>query len=157
MEQYAVSEQGAASSGVAQSALSEIRARRTAFVARFIVLRESKRTRAHRVIEMMTWDDQTTAEELAGKFRQVFVDNGDNMTPVDRDINRALGHSSRSLNHFISEYSARATMSFIDALWDYDRSNVLLFGSDEQPKPGGWRLPQELVKLRDGGGKTKKK
>ena len=38
-----------------------VRARRTAFVARFIVLRESKRTRAHRVIETMEWADQTTA------------------------------------------------------------------------------------------------
>ncbi|MBN8548713.1 MAG: hypothetical protein J0M12_05320 [Deltaproteobacteria bacterium] len=143
--------------GVSPVSLPEIRARRTAFVARFIVLRESKRTRAHRVIEMMEWSDSTTAEELAAQFRQVFIDNGDNMTPVNRDINRALGHSSRSLNHFISEYSERATTSFIDALWDYERSNVLLFGSDDQPKPGGWRLPKELMKIRDGEGKAKKK
>lgn len=156
MEQYALSEDNASAPAVKHSALDEIRARRTAFVARFIVLRESKRTRAHRIIEMMDWSDETTAEELAAQFRDVFVKNGDNMTPVDRDINRALGHSSRSLNHFITEYSARATISFIDALWDYERSNVLLFGSDEQPKPGGWRLPQELTKIRDGEIKSKK-
>jgi hypothetical protein len=127
-----------------------IEARRTAFVARFIVLRESKRTRAHRVIEMMEWEASTTPEELAQKFRQVFLDNGDNMVPVERDLRRALAHSSRSLNFFVREYAARATRNFIDALFDYERSNVLLFGGEEdQPKPGGWRLPKELLKQRD--------
>lgn len=132
-----------------EQTLSVIQARRTAFVARFIVLRESKRTRAHRVIEMLTWDEGTTAEELAKRVRQVFVENGDNMVPVDRDINRAVAHASRSLNFFIHEYAARATLNFIDALYDYERSNALLFGNDEQPKPGGWRLPKELVKERE--------
>ncbi len=126
-----------------------IRARRTAFIARFIVLRESKRTCAHRVIEMMEWEDLTSAEELALRFRDVFLQNGDNMVPVDRDIRRALAHSSRSLNHFIEEYATRATVNFIDALYDYERSNTLLFGEgDDQPKPGGWRLPQELLKAK---------
>ena len=128
-----------------------IKARRTAFVARFIVLRESKRTRAHRVIEMMSWEDLTTVEELAEKFRAVFLANGDNMSPVDRDLRRALAHSYRSLNHFIDEYSVRATSSFIDALFDYERSNKLLFGTEDQPKPGGWRLPQELLRQKDSG------
>lgn len=131
--------------------LAVIRARRTAFVARFIVLRESKRTKAHRVIEMMDWPDSTTVEELAQKFRQVFLDNGDNMTPVDRDLKRALAHASRSLNHFVQEYAARSTISFIDALYDYERSNQLLFGAEDYPKPGGWRLPAELVKQRANG------
>jgi len=126
-----------------------VRARRTAFVARFIVLREAKRTRAHRVIELMDWDDQTTVEELAERFRNAFVENGDNMIPVDRDLRRALAHSQRSLKFFVSEYSFRATLSFIDSLYDYERSNELLFGDEEQPKPGGWRLPKELKKLKD--------
>jgi hypothetical protein len=125
-----------------------IRARRTAFVARFIVLREGKRTRAHRVIEMMEWEDLTTVEELATRFRNCFVENGDNMMPVDRDLRRALSHSLRSIKFFISEYSVRSSRSFIEALEDYARSNELLFGVDEQPKPGGWRLPQELKKLK---------
>lgn len=123
-----------------------LRARRTAFVARFIVLRESKRTRAHRKIEMLSWREDTTAEELAARFRQIFVDNGDNMVPVDRDLRRALAHANRSLNFFVQEYDVRATSNFIDALFDYERSNTLLFGADEQPKPGGWRLPRELLK-----------
>ena len=127
-----------------------IRARRTAFVARFIVLRESKRTRAHRKIEKLSWNDTTSAEELAARFRQVFIDNGDNMMPVDRDLRRALAHASRSLNFFIQEYESRATTNFIDALFDYERSNTLLFGSEEQPKPGGWRLPRELLKEHTG-------
>ncbi len=127
----------------------EIRARRTAFVARFIVLRESKRSRAHRTIEQMEWSDDVTATELAERFRKVFVENGDNMVPVERDIKRALAHSSRSLNYFINEYSERSTLTFIDALYDYERSNKLLFGDDEQPKLGGWRLPQELERQKN--------
>ena len=125
-----------------------IRARRTAFVARFIVLRESKRTRAHRIIEMMEWDDQTTPDQLAQMFREVFKSNGDNMTPVERDLRRAIAHSSRSLNYFVREYATRATTNFIDALFDYERSNTLLFGADDQPKPGGWSLPKELLKQK---------
>ena len=128
-----------------------LKARRTAFVARFVVLRESKRTRAHRVIEMSEWEDLTCAEELFNRFRQIFIDNGDNMTPVDRDLRRALAHSSRSLNHFVYEYAARATTNFIDALYDYERSNQLLFGSDDQPKPGGWRMPNELKRAKESG------
>ena len=146
MEQVSASSQSAVNG--AEQNLAVIQARRTAFIARFIVLRESKRTRAHRVIEACKWTETTTAEELAKKFRQIFVDNGDNMTPVDRDINRALLHSSRSLNYFITEYAARSTANFIEALIDYEKSNELLFGSDEQPKPGGWRLPSELIKER---------
>ena len=127
---------------------SVIQARRTAFVARLIVLRESKRTKAHRIIELMEWSEYTSAEELCGAFRQIFVDNGDNMVPVDRDLRRALAHANRSLNYFISEYASRATSNFIQSLEDYERSNSLLFGADEQPKPGGWRLPKELLKIK---------
>jgi len=126
-----------------------IQARRTAFVARFIVLRESRRTRAHRVIEKMSWSAETTAEELAERFRRAFVENGDNMIPVQRDIRRALAHAERSLKHFIEEYVARATESFVDSLCDYERSNKLLFGDEENPKTGGWRLIQELIRERD--------
>lgn len=125
-----------------QAALVE--ARRTAFVARFIVLRELRRTRAHRNIERMNWEKHTTAEELAMRFKQAFIDNGDNMVPVLRDIKRALAHADRSLNHFIVEYASRATHSFIESLYDYERSNQLLFGDDEQPRTSGWRLPREL-------------
>ncbi len=125
-----------------------ISARRTAFVARFIVLREAKRTRAHRIIEEMAWTDETTAEELCERFRQTFQENGDNMSPVERDLRRALAHANRSLLHFIDEYSTRSTLNFIDSLFDYDRSNTLLFGDDESPKAGGWRLPQELLRCQ---------
>lgn len=126
-----------------------VRARRTAFVARFIVLREAKRTRSHRVLEMLEWDDYATAESLYEKFRQVFVENGDNMVPVERDLRRAMSHAQRALTHFVGEYATRSTLSFIDALYDYERSNSLLFGADDQPKPGGWRLPRELSRDRE--------
>lgn len=126
-----------------------VRARRTAFVARFIVLRESKRTRAHRIIEMMEWEDLTTVEELEERFRRAFIENGDNMTPVERDLRRAFAHAERSLNHFIQEYATRSTSNFIEALFDYERSNQLLFGDDESPKPGGWRMPNELIRQKE--------
>jgi hypothetical protein len=121
-----------------------IRARRTAFVARFIVLREGKRTRAHRAIESMEWDDLTTVEELAQRFRQAFLDNGDSMMPVDRDLRRSLAHSYRSLKFFVKEYSRRATRDFVTALEDYGFSNQLLFADEEQPRSGGWRLPRDI-------------
>lgn len=123
-----------------------VRARRTAFVARFIVLRESKRTKAHRIIERLTWSEDTTPEDLALLFREVFIQNGDNMMPVDRDLRRALAHATRSINYFVDEYSARSTTRFVDALFDYERSNVLLFGDDEAPRTGGWRMPAHLLK-----------
>lgn len=126
-----------------------LQARRTAFVARFIVLRESKRTRAHRVIELMEWEELTDIDVLSERFRQAFIDNGDNMAPVERDMRRALAHAARSLNHFFKEYVDRATLNFIDALFDYERSNELLFGDDESPKLGGWRHPNQLKKERD--------
>lgn len=126
-----------------------VRARRTAFIARFIVLREAKRTRAHRVIEMMEWQDLTTVEEVYERFRNAFLENKDSMGPVDRDMRRALAHADRSLTYFIREYDGRSTLSFIQALEDYGRSNTLLFGDEDQPKPGGWRLPKELIKLKN--------
>jgi hypothetical protein len=125
-----------------------IRARRTAFIARFIVLREGKRTKAHRAIEMMEWEDLTTVEELVGWIRQAFVDNGDVMMPVDRDLRRALAHSYRSLKFFIKEYSRRATLDFVAALEDYGYSNQLLFSDDDQPRSGGWRLPREITRAK---------
>lgn len=135
-------EQQAAEQALKDAALE--RARRTAFVARFIVLREGKRSRAHRKIEMLRWNVDTTAEELAKLIREVFRENGDKLGSVDRDIRRALGHATKTLSHFVREYESRCSVSFVEALWDYERSNELLFGHDERPKPGGWRMPQEL-------------
>lgn len=123
-----------------------VRARRTAFIARFIVLRESKRSRAHRTLEIMEWDDLTSPEDLAERFLGVFRQNGDNLDPVERDLRRSLAHANRSLKHFVSEYAARSTVTFVDALIDYERSNSLLFVGEEQPRPGGWRLPREIIK-----------
>lgn len=135
-------------SEIPESEREIIRARRTAFLARFIVLREGKRTKAHRTIEMMEWGDLTTVEELSARFRQAFVDNGDVMRPVDRDLRRALAHSYRSLKFFIHEYSRRATLDFVSALEDYGYSNELLFSEDDQPRSGGWRMPRELRRVR---------
>jgi len=130
--------------------LTILRARRTAFIARFIVLREAKRSRAHRAIEKMTWQDYASAEDIAEHIRQLFIHNGDNMEPVERDIRRALAHANRSLNHFINEYAQRSTLNFYEALLDYEKSNTLLFGDDEeQPKVGGWHLPHNKKNKRN--------
>jgi hypothetical protein len=131
--------------------ISLIKACRTAFIARFIVLRESKRTRAHRKIELLEWQAETNVETLSVIIKNVFVENGDNMVSVDRDINRALAHATRSISFFIDEYLSRSTNNFIDALFDYEASNHLLFGAEDQPKPGGWRLPADLHRERSSG------
>ena len=123
---------------------------RTAFVARFIVLREGRRSRAHRVIEQMVWGPEATAETLYQMFRKAFVDNGDKLGPVDRDLRRAIGHAERSVDYFIGQYLDRSVLSFGQALTDYERSNQLLFGENGQevPRNGGWRLPSESVPKR---------
>lgn len=126
---------------------SEVRraAKRTAFVARFIVLREGRRSRAHRIIEEMEWNDGTTAEDLFKLFREAFVGNGDKLQPVDRDLKRALEHAEYSADYFSEQYMERSCLCFQDALDDYERSNRLLFGenSGELPRSGGWRLRSE--------------
>lgn len=142
------------------------RARRTAFISRFIVLREGKKSKAHRKIEMLEWTDSTCTEELLEKIRNIFEACGDNLNTVDRDLRRALAHADRlnplknkevsetyeshfSLWPLIEEYNKRACSNFIDALFDYERSNKLLFGEEgDQPKLGGWRLPRELLKSK---------
>jgi len=115
---------------------------RTAFISRFIVLREGRRSRAHRVIEDFVWDDQTTAEELAGRLLRAFEENGDKLTPVKRDIKRALDHAKYSVDYFVEQYLGRSNCSFVEALEDYEKSNRLLFGDDPDslPRNGGWRL-----------------
>ena len=118
---------------------------RTAFVARFIVLREGRRSRAHRVIERMEWDEETTAEALCARFREAFLTNGDKLQTVDRDLRRALDHARCSANYFVEQYLGRSCLSFKEALNDYERSNRLLFGEapDAIPRSGGWHLPSE--------------
>ncbi len=117
---------------------------RTAFIARFIVLREGRRSRAHRFIEQLVWSAETTAGELYDRIRQAFVDNGDRLGPVDRDLKRSLDHAEKSVDYFIQPYVERATLSFHDALLDYQRSNELLFGEENEeapaPRNGGWRV-----------------
>ncbi len=113
---------------------------RTAFVSRFIVLRENRRTKAHRKIEAMVWDESASAEELYDMFRQAFIENGDKLTPVDRDLKRALSHAYCSIEHFVGQYLGRSTDTFKEALVDYQKSNQLLFGEDDLPKVVGWRI-----------------
>ena len=116
---------------------------RTAFIARFIVLREGRRSRAHRLIEQISWEKEASAQEVAKKFLEAFLSNGDKLPPVKRDLKRALLHGERSVDYFIGQYVERATLDFHDALADYVRSNKVLFGEEAKatPRRGGWRLP----------------
>lgn len=90
----------------------------------------------------MKWTTATTAEDLYRSFREAFISNGDKLQPVDRDLKRALEHADCSANYFVDQYAGRVTLSFREALEDYERSNRLLFGDDpeEVPRSGGWRL-----------------
>jgi hypothetical protein len=126
-----------------QKPLARKIALRTAFVSRFILIRESRRSRAHRLIEVMDWDYSSTAEDLYDMFRAAFVKNGDKLEAVDRDLRRALSHAYCSIEHFIGHYVNRSTTNFIDALEDYKKSNKLLLGEEvnKEIKSVGWRLP----------------
>lgn len=125
--------------------LKLIQARRTAFVARFIVLRELRRAKAHRTIEVMEWEAHTTAEELYEKFYKAFQESKDNLSQAKSDLKKAMEHVQNSFYHFVNEYSQRATLNFVAALQDFDYSNKLLFG-DDLPKNVAWRNPQEIQK-----------
>ena len=57
---------------------------RTAFVAKFILLREGKRSKAHRDIEKLCWRKSATADELFKLFRDAFKTNGDKLPAVVR-------------------------------------------------------------------------
>jgi len=88
----------------------------------------------------MVWDESASAEELYDMFRQAFIENGDKLTPVDRDLKRALSHAYCSIEHFVGQYLGRSTDTFKEALVDYQKSNQLLFGEDDLPKVVGWRI-----------------
>jgi len=115
---------------------------RTAFVARFIVLREGKRSKAHRMIEELAWTADASAENVANMFRHSFIANGDKIQPIEKDINKALEHAGRSIDYFLDQYLERSSTSFQEALEDYQRSNELLFGENEEevPRSGGWQV-----------------
>jgi len=117
-------------------------AQRTAFVARFIVLREGRRSKAHRMIEEMAWTPETDAETLAKMFTAAFMMNGDKIQRFEKDLKKALMHANNSANYHVDHYLERATENFKDAILDYERSNELLFdeNSEEKPKSGGWQV-----------------
>jgi len=123
-----------------------LKAKRAAFLARLIVLREGKKCKAHREIEQLEWDSLTTAEDLANKIASVFKRNTTSILSIQKDLKRALAHSDNSAKYFANEYEKRSTTNFIDALKDYERSNELLFGDNSPPKFGGWCLPDQLEK-----------
>ena len=121
---------------------------RTAFVSRFIVLREEKKSRAHRAIEKLEWSKEETASGLFTRFKEIFDSCKDDETHAERDLVKALEHAERSVDHFMEQYLGRATQSFADALRDHKRSNELLFGSGVSyvSSPIGWKVPKPKEK-----------
>ena len=123
-----------------------ISAIRTAFIAKFILLRENKRSKAHRSIEKLSWSKDISAKELYNRFREEFLKNGDKIIAVEKDLKRALIHAEGSASYFLNQYLLRECLSFKQALLDYERSNELLFGSPQSPnnKRKGWKLSTEI-------------
>ncbi len=119
---------------------------RTAFVAKFILLRESKRSKAHRTIEKLSWLENTSVKDLHTIIRNEFIRNGDKLIAVDKDLDRALMYAKASANYFLSQYLSRECLSFREALLDYERSNELLFGTPDCPenKRKGWKFSTEI-------------
>ena len=105
-------------------------AERTAFIARFIVIRENQRCKAHRILEKMDWQINTSAEELLERFKSAFLASGDSIKKVDKDLNQAIRQAKHSADYFLEQYLNRATLNFKEALRDYKKSNRLLFGND---------------------------
>ena len=120
------------------------RAKRTAFVTRFIVLREKRRSRAHRLIEHLSWDQYSSAEEVAVMIRSVFKNSGESARSYEPDIRKALNYAKGLYFYFVPQYAERATNCFLDALVDYERSKDLLFSREESPDCLGWRMPAEI-------------
>ena len=115
-------------------------------MAKFILLRENKRSRAHRSIEKLSWLESATARDLYNQIRAEFIRNGDKLLTVDKDLDRALMHAEGSANYVLSQYLSRECLNFKQALLDYERSNELLFGSSQCPnnKRKGWKLSTEI-------------
>ncbi|MBL7662865.1 hypothetical protein JNK13_08960 [bacterium] len=116
---------------------------RTAFVARFIILRENRKSKVNKAIEDLSWSLDATVDEIYRVIRKTLTEAGDRTQIVDRDLKRAKAYSERTVDYFIDQYLSRATTSFRDALADYQRSSELL-GRDEsiqkRSQRSGWRI-----------------
>ncbi|MCS6960896.1 MAG: hypothetical protein NZT61_00120 [Deltaproteobacteria bacterium] len=114
-----------------------IRAQRTAFVSKFIILRETKISPAHTVIEMLTWEDKTTYLELANAFEKIFKVTGRDKTYL-KDIKKAIEHAKNLSIAFVNEYARRSGLSFLESLIDYEKSIFILFGPNYLSSIIGW-------------------
>lgn len=114
--------------------LEKLIAMRTAFVSRFIVLRAQRRSRANRRLVQLTWTTTETAESLKEQFREILITHGEYKRKADRDLDNAYSFAVRSSELFCVSYFQRATTSFKDALYDFFRSNAMLFGEDSHKK-----------------------
>lgn len=122
-----------------------IRAKRTAFVSKFIILREKKISQAHSIIERLLWNQKTDYQTLARVFKRIFKFFNDERT-YESDIKKASEYAKNLPTYFIKEYDTRSGTSFLQALLDYEKSVFILFGSDYLKNLLGWAPPSSLAR-----------
>lgn len=125
------------------SKLALIRARRTAFVSKLIILRENKISRAHSILERLHWDDTTTYWELFRVFYRV-LRLFEKPVNFKKDLDRAREHAKNLSPTFVREYANRAGQSFLEALIDYEKSVYILFGAEYLRMLVGW-APASII------------
>lgn len=123
--------------------LALIRARRTAFVSKLIILRENKISRAHSILERLHWDDTTTYWELYKVFYRV-LRLFEKPVNFKRDLDQAREHAKNLSPTFVREYANRSGQSFLEALIDYEKSIYILFGAEYLRTLVGW-APASIV------------
>lgn len=104
---------------------------RNAFIARFIVLTNRRRSRANGLLKKLTWTEEVTAEQLAEIIKGIFVSANDFNETIEKDIAKSIEHANYSAIFFTEYYHQRSILSIKEAVEDYKRSNELLFGDRE--------------------------
>lgn len=125
------------------SKLALIRARRTAFVSKFIILRENKISRSHAILERLHWDDTTTYYDLYRAFYKI-LRAFDKPLCFKKDLDKAKEHAKTLSPTFVREYANRSGQSFLEALIDYEKSVYILFGADHLRTLLGW-APASII------------
>lgn len=116
---------------------------RAAFLSKFILLRENKKSKAHREIEKEFWGPEETAQDLYAKFLCIFEKYKDNK--AKEDLKASLKYAKTLIDYFVNQYSTRITLNFGDALRDYKRTHDLL--EENCLKPMGWKIPRNKSKF----------
>ena len=115
-----------------------IRAQRTCYVVKLIIHRENKFATAHRVLEQLIWNDLTPYLAVHKVVEAIFKCFHKSSALFKIDLKRALESAKYLSPTFIAEYNKRSTKSFLEALLDYEKSVIMLFGPEHLAKIKGW-------------------